>query len=81
MPYGATSVEVDAAQWLTANPNMTFAAWQEKASQKLSHIKSLSKQDTHNYRLIEKYGIKWKQKAHKGNKRNNGLKILLYIIL
>ena len=67
MPFGGTSVEVDAAQWLTANPNMTFNAWKEKATQKLSHIKSLNKQETHDYRLMEKYGLKWKQKAHKGN--------------
>ena len=70
MPFGGTSVEVDAAQWLTANPNMTFNAWKEKATQKLSHIKSLNKQETHDYRLMEKYGLKWKQKAHKGNNRN-----------
>ena len=76
MPFGGTSVEVDAAQWLTANPNMNFTAWKEKATQKLSHIKSLNKQETHNYRLMEKYGLKWKQKAHKAHARNWKYKLL-----
>ena len=80
MPFGGTSVEVDAAQWLTANPNMTFTAWKEKASQKLSHIKSLNKQETHDYRLMEKYGLKWKQKTQKGNKNIMNIIIFFFII-
>ena len=81
MPFGGTSVEVDAAQWLTANPNMTFTVWKEKAAEKLSHIKSLNKQETHDYRLMEKYGLKWKQKAHKGDKRTIGNNYYVFLFL
>ena len=57
---------VDAAQWLTGSPHMTFDAWKEKATQKITQIKSLNKQETHEYRLMEKYGLRWKQKVQKG---------------
>jgi hypothetical protein len=59
------------SEWLENRPGSSFASWKEESSVKASGFGSMSKEDVHRYRLMEKYGGIWRNRVKKGEERGD----------
>lgn len=54
------------SDWLENNPGASFESWKEESRVKVSELGSMSKEEVHQFRLMEKYGNIWRDRVKKG---------------
>ena len=59
-------ISVRVSEWLDSRPQASFDSWKAGSQAKGAEVSSMSKEDLHRFRIMEKYGTIWRDKVKKG---------------
>lgn len=67
---GGMKVGVDLKGWLSCDPKHSFKSWKQQmpsksTEQTTTSVSKMKKEEVRNFRLIEKYGGRWREKTRR----------------